>query len=83
MPKYRAEFGFLGGLSGTYQGNTIDELYEAIENDWALIDFIKEVLMFGYFGEFVVPEFMKTQNYVIDNCMHFMWTVDEGVSVDA
>lgn len=74
--KYRVEFGTTSGLQGAYVGRTMEEVYEAIWSDNRLEDKveIKDILRYGYFGEFI-DEPYKTQDYVIDNCMHFMWTV--------
>lgn len=77
--KYRVEFGTTGGLNGAYLGDSVEELHEAIDNDKRLEKFEKthdfaNILKYGYFWEFK-DESYGTKDYVIDNCMHFMWTV--------
>lgn len=77
--KYRVEFGTTGGLSGAYLGDSVEGLHEAIDNDKRLEKFEKthdfvNILKYGYFWEFKDGSY-ETKDYVIDNCMHFMWTV--------
>lgn len=77
--KYRVEFGTTSGLSGAYIGNTIKDLHAAIDNDKRLKKYEKthdfaSCLKYGYFWEFKDNPY-ETKDYVIDNCMHFMWTV--------
>lgn len=77
--KYRIEFGTTSGLKGAYLGDTVKELFEAIESDRRLDKYEKthdfvSMLKYGYFGEFKDKPY-ETKEYVIDNCMHFMWTV--------
>lgn len=77
--KYRVEFGTTGNIQGAYIGDTMQDVYEAIDNDRRLDkykethDFV-DILKHGYFGEFRDKPY-ETKDYVIDNCMHFMWTV--------
>lgn len=77
--KYRVEFGTSGGLMGAYIGDTVDELHEAIDSDKRLDEFEKShdfvsLLKYGYFFEFKDKPY-ETRDYVIDNCIHLMWTV--------
>lgn len=77
--KYRVEFGTTGGLSGAYLGDTVEELHDAIDSDKRLDKYEKthdfvSILKYGYFCEFIDSQY-ETKDYVIDNCMHFMWTV--------
>ena len=74
--KYRIEFALGGTVKGAYLGGTVEELHEAIDNDKRFDDDegLRNILKRGYFGEFIGKPY-KTQDYVIDNCMHFMWTV--------
>ena len=72
--KYRVEFGTTGQLHGAYIGDTITQLHAAIDSDSRLDNDLRNVLKCGYFGEFTKDEYI-TKDYVIDNCMHFMWTV--------
>lgn len=77
--RYRVEFATTGGLKGAYLGDTIEELHESIDEDYRLNTFeqthdFKSVLKYGYFWEFKDKNY-ETKDYVIDNCMHFMWTV--------
>jgi hypothetical protein len=77
--KYRVEFGTSSGLMGVYIGDTIEDLHEAIDNDKRLAKYEKthdfaSILKYGYFWEFKDKPF-ETKDYVMDNCMHFMWTV--------
>lgn len=77
--KYRVEFGITDGTKGAYLGDNIAELHKAIDNDKRLNDmtWLKSILKYGYFYEFKDNPY-KTTDYVIDNCMHFMWTVREN-----
>lgn len=74
--KYRIEFALGGRFKGAYLGETLEELHEAIDSDKRFDDDegLRNILKYGYFGEFIDKPY-KTQDYVIDNCMHFMWTV--------
>lgn len=74
--KYRIEFVIGGRRKGAYLGDTVKELHEAIDNDKRLDDDkgFRNILKYGYFGEFSNQPY-KTQDYVIDNCIHFMWNV--------
>jgi hypothetical protein len=77
--KYRVEFGTTSGLKGAYLGDTVEELHEAIDSDKRLDRFEKthdfvNILKYGYFWEFKDKPY-ETKDYVIDNCMHFMWAV--------
>lgn len=73
--KYRIEFGS-SELSLAYLGDTIEELHHAIDTDKRLDSDaeLRRLLKEGWFGEFKDGNYV-TQEYVIDNCMHFMWTV--------
>lgn len=77
--KYRVEFGATGGSKGAYLGDTVKELHEAIDSDKRLEDdeSLKNILKYGYFGEFDDANY-ETKDYVIDNCLHIMWTVRKG-----
>lgn len=68
--KYRVEFGILGGLMGVYIGDTIEELYKAIDSDKRLAndESLRDMLKYGYFWEFKDKPY-KTNDY------DFMWTV--------
>ena len=77
--KYRVEFGTTGGLCGAYIGDTLEDLHKAIDSDLRLLPYEKthdfvNILKYGYFWEFKDKQY-ETKDYVIDNCMHFMWTV--------
>jgi hypothetical protein len=74
--KYRVEFGTVGSRNGAYIGDTVKELHEAIDSDRRLDSDkgLKDILKHGYFKEFLGKNY-ETKDYVIDNCMHFMWTV--------
>ena len=74
--KYRIEFALGGNKKGAYLGDTVEELHHAIDSDKRLDsdEGIRNILKYGYFGEFVDKPY-ETRDYVIDNCMHFMWTV--------
>lgn len=74
--KYRVEFGMTSNEKGSYVGNTVEELHEAIDSDRRLDNkaWLKNTLKYGYFDEFMTRDY-ETKDYVIDNCMHFMWTV--------
>lgn len=66
---------------GAYLGDIVEELHEAIDNDKRLDQYerthgLRDSLKYGYFEEFRDKPY-ETQDYVIDNCMHFMWTVRE------
>lgn len=62
------------GLMGAYVGDTVEELHKAIDSDSRLADWLADTLKKGYFYEFSAKPY-ETKQYVIDNCMHFMWTV--------
>lgn len=74
--KYRVEFGTTSGRTGAYIGDTVEKLHEAIDNDRRLDSdpSFRNILKYGYFWEFQDKEY-ETKDYVIDNCLHFMWTV--------
>ena len=77
--KYRVEFGTTSGLLGAYIGDTVEDLHNAIDKDQRLDKYekthgLRDTLKYGNFGEFKNKPYETTQ-YVIDNCMHFMWTV--------
>ena len=73
--KYGIEIG-TSSFNASYIGNTIEELHNAIDNDKRLDtdEGMRRILKEGYFGEFLEGNYI-TKDYVIDNCMHFMWTV--------
>lgn len=73
---YRVEFGTTGNLMGAYIGESVEDLHNAIDSDRRLEKDggLRDILKFGYFGEFKDKPY-ETKDYVIDNCMHFMWTV--------
>lgn len=70
--KYRVEFGCCDGRMGAYLGDTIEQVHQAIDRDTQLSDLEKSCLKFGYFWEFQDRPY-TTQDYVIDNGIHFMW----------
>jgi len=74
--KYRVEFGATGGSNGAYIGDTVEALHNAIDSDKRLDDdaWLRDILKYGYFWEFQDKPY-ETKDYVIDNCIHFMWTV--------
>ncbi|UUV46326.1 hypothetical protein [Bacillus phage vB_BanS-Thrax2] len=76
--KYRVEFGMTDNKKGVYVGDTVEELHESIDSDKRLEAYkdIRYMLKYGYFNEFRNKPY-ETKDYVIDNCMHFMWTVKE------
>ncbi|WAX16558.1 hypothetical protein LC76P1_00121 [Lysinibacillus phage LC76P1] len=74
--KYRVEFGTVSGLKGSYLGDTKEELASSIMSDFRVPLWIRESLIDGYFSEFKVEDY-KSKEYVIDNAVHFMWTVKE------
>ena len=78
--KYRVELGTTGRLHGSYLGDTVEQLHTAIDSDLRLDDGLRRILKYGYFGEFENGEYI-TKDYVIDNCMHLMWTVRERTPV--
>lgn len=76
--KYRIEFGTTGGRLGAYLGDTVEQVHEAINLDKRLDSdpSFRNILKYGYFGEFTDGNY-ETKDYVIDNCIHIMWTVRE------
>lgn len=74
--KYRVEFGMTDNKKGVYVGDTVEELHESIDSDKRLENhvWLRDTLKYGYFWEFQDKPY-ETKDYVIDNCMHFMWTV--------
>lgn len=72
--KYRVEFGCTDGRLGAYLGDTVEQVHRAIDNDSQLDEGEKSILKYGYFGEFKDKPY-TTQNYVIDNGIHFFWIV--------
>lgn len=75
--KYRVELA-MGSDSYVYAGDTVTKLHEAIDADKRLDNDLemRAILKRGYFGEFIDYNY-HNKDYVIDNCMHFMWIVKE------
>lgn len=77
--KYRVEFAAGSKIFGSYLGDTVEGLHRAIEGDFRLKEYEEshgyvDILKYGYFKEFENGEY-ESKEYVIDNCMHFIWTV--------
>jgi hypothetical protein len=72
--KYRIEFGCVDGRMGAYLGDTVEQVHLAIDRDPQLRPWEADALKYGYFKEFEGNPY-KTQDYVIDNGIHFMWIV--------
>lgn len=72
---YEVKFGCCDGRQGLYKANTVKEIHNKINEDTALRDFEKDMLKYGYFGEFIGKDY-KTSDYVIDNGFHCMWKVN-------
>lgn len=70
--KYIIEFGSSGGVSKRFYGETLEEVRMKIDKDLDLDKGLKRILKYGYFDE--IEEGFKSNDYVIDNCMHFNYT---------
>lgn len=73
--KYELKFYNIEGLHLSFSGSTKEEIFSVVDKHESLPFDIKDILKNGYFNEFLNAEY-KSQNYIIDNCMHFIWEVN-------
>lgn len=72
--KYRIEYACVDGRKGSFLGDTIEEVHEAISRDTILSPEEKVILKYGYFYEFRNGNY-TTKHYTIDNTITFSWIV--------
>lgn len=75
--KYVIGYHFSSYEKGEYGSDNIDELLKYIKNSQVIQTWLKETLTYGYFGEFFNVDKMYTQEYTIDNCLHFYWYIKD------
>lgn len=72
---YEVRFGCCDGRQGFYEANTVEGIHIKINEDKSLRNWEKDILKYGYFGEFKNKDY-RTTDYVIDNGFHCMWKVN-------
>lgn len=72
----RAIFGSLNTKTQIFEAEDVHTLREMIDNNEVMRRIDKTCLKYGYFNEYKTNPY-NNQSYVIDNCMHFIWEVDD------